>query len=1186
MSRRLSTIILSLSTIIIGVFFFRAHCVSAATINVPQDYSTIQSAIQAAQDGDTVLVAPGNYNETIDFLSKGITLESSGGPAVTIIDAGGKDTAIKILECGPKQCVFSGFTVRNGAGSAANAITTEGSSPLITGNIFGPPAKSAPTNYAIYAANSTASPLDILIEGNIFNESGCIALDYYFSDASQPKIASNLFLNNFCTAIDFLQPGSNFQITNNTMVGNARGIGGYMTGNALVKNNIIAWNNTGLEIVSWESMDVIWQNNLVIGNNLNYSGIPDQTGINGNISVDPMFLDPAGNDYHLSPASPAINAGDTGSIYLPATDLDGNPRTINGTVDIGAYEFNPNKPLVVHTITASAGDGGWITPKGNNKAPDGASKVYVITPNPPYQLASLLVDGVNVVTSPSTSAVTYTFGDVTTDHTIAAGFTSYFDYFGMQAGNAWESRVTDANGNTYFDYENITFDTASSYLLDNETLGGNSIQSWIQVASNSLLLEKQAENGTTVTYSPPLPMMENPLAANASWTATSTATDNGLSITATLTANVSPQQLVSVPTGYFMAWPVAMTLNLSGGGRTESATETTWFAPLIGTVQTTDSNSTTVLTVFWVGAGTVNVPPPIVATVSPPSGPHGTQITVNGYQFGAGQGWSAVFIGSTQCPVVSWSDNQIQCTVPASADSGPVTVVTDTWTSNAGVNYTVIPHSVVTSVYPLSGVRGTQITITGSGFGASQGTSGAFIGNVQCPVVSWSDTQIQCTVPAAAVSGDVTVVTAAATSDGEVYFTVVLTPVVSGVSPSSGLRGSQITITGSGFGASQGTSTLSIGSTPCPVVSWSDTQIQCTVPATAVSGAVTVTTAGGTSNATVNFTVLQPPVVTGVSPSSGVQGSQITITGSGFGASQGTSKVFIGSVQCPVVSWSDTQIKCTVASTAVTGAVTVTTTGGTSNATVKFKVELPPVVSSASPSSGVHGSEITITGSGFGASKGPSKVFIGSVQCPVVHWSDTQIKCTVPPSAVTGAVTVMTAAGTSNATVHFKVLPPVVTGVSPSSGVRGSRITITGVGFGASPGTSKVFIGSIQCPIVSSSDTQIQCTVSALAVTGVVTIRTASGTSNATVHFKVLPPVVTGVSPSSGVRESRITITGSGFGVWQGMSTVFIGSVQCQVVDWSDTQIKCTVPASAVTGAVTVRTTAGTSNATVKFKVK
>ena len=64
------------------------------TIHVPADQSTIQAAINAAKNGDTVLVAPGTYIENINFNGKAITVTSSGGPSVTIIDGRAKASVV------------------------------------------------------------------------------------------------------------------------------------------------------------------------------------------------------------------------------------------------------------------------------------------------------------------------------------------------------------------------------------------------------------------------------------------------------------------------------------------------------------------------------------------------------------------------------------------------------------------------------------------------------------------------------------------------------------------------------------------------------------------------------------------------------------------------------------------------------------------------------------------------------------------------------------------------------------------------------------------------------------------------------------------------------------------------------------------------------------------------------------
>lgn len=114
------------------------------TINVGpnQPYTTIQSGINAAQNGDTVLVAPGTYAENIDFKGKAITVTSSGGAAVTTIDGAQKAPAVIFNKGESRTAVLSGFSIQHGGvlnlpySTNSGGIYLQNSSPTIRNNVL------------------------------------------------------------------------------------------------------------------------------------------------------------------------------------------------------------------------------------------------------------------------------------------------------------------------------------------------------------------------------------------------------------------------------------------------------------------------------------------------------------------------------------------------------------------------------------------------------------------------------------------------------------------------------------------------------------------------------------------------------------------------------------------------------------------------------------------------------------------------------------------------------------------------------------------------------------------------------------------------------------------------------------------------------------------------------------------
>lgn len=102
----------SLPLVVLG-----APAFAQATIYVPGEQPTIQAGIDAAQDGDTVLVAPGTYVETIDFLGKAIAVQSTQGPEVTTIDGAGQGSVVTMVSGESEGTVLRGFTITGGTES-------------------------------------------------------------------------------------------------------------------------------------------------------------------------------------------------------------------------------------------------------------------------------------------------------------------------------------------------------------------------------------------------------------------------------------------------------------------------------------------------------------------------------------------------------------------------------------------------------------------------------------------------------------------------------------------------------------------------------------------------------------------------------------------------------------------------------------------------------------------------------------------------------------------------------------------------------------------------------------------------------------------------------------------------------------------------------------------------------------
>ena len=308
---------------------------AARTRLVPTEFSTIQAAINAAAEADTVLVAPGTYFENINFLGKNIVVAShyilAHNPEHiinTVINGSQPvhpDTAscVMIVSGEDSTAVLEGFTLTGGVGTVwldthlnqnyreAGGILIELASPTIQHNLI---------------INNVA----INNEGVVSAGGGGIRCG-----DGNPKIIANVIMNN-----EGLYGGGivmNFStgvIKNNIICHNTGGedYGGsgvwtYAAGETILENNTIVDNisrRRGGGIQVWDTSirarnNIVWGNQAtqggpqiaVVGSgsiDISFSAIEGGWDGEGNIEQDPLFLSA---DYLLSSNSPAVDAGDS-----------------------------------------------------------------------------------------------------------------------------------------------------------------------------------------------------------------------------------------------------------------------------------------------------------------------------------------------------------------------------------------------------------------------------------------------------------------------------------------------------------------------------------------------------------------------------------------------------------------------------------------------------------------------------------------------------------------------------------------------------------------------------------------------------------------------------------------------------------------------------------------------------------
>ncbi len=229
-----------------------------ATIQVPANYPTIQSAINAANNGDTVLVGPGTYVENINFNGKAITVTSSDGPVTTIVDGNHNGTVVTFNHSETAAAVLSGFTIRNGfqSGGFGGGISISSASPTISSNVI-------TGNHAIYGIGIYVYDGSSTIKNNTIT----------YND--QTGAGSGGF-NGSGITVDGIDPAASPQIVANAITNNSSGggIAIYSNGAPLIQGNLIQGNTSGdgggLSFQGYGSP--IISQNLIVGNTASDNG--------------------------------------------------------------------------------------------------------------------------------------------------------------------------------------------------------------------------------------------------------------------------------------------------------------------------------------------------------------------------------------------------------------------------------------------------------------------------------------------------------------------------------------------------------------------------------------------------------------------------------------------------------------------------------------------------------------------------------------------------------------------------------------------------------------------------------------------------------------------------------------------------------------------------------------------------
>ena len=328
--------------------------------------ATIQKAIDLSEDGDTVLVKPGVYQENLNFRGKAVRVVSEELHQA-IIDGNYITNVVRFVSNEPSGALLSGFIIRNGTSSTGGGLFIDNASPTIQNCRIEDNSAVANGGGIYITGDSSALVISTTVQNNTSGGSGAGIFCYQ----SSPTLSRSVITNNDSDLNGggvYAGGSSNPTLVNMVIYDNLakyNGGGIYVESSSIsIRHCTVSDNQSGQGVALFVDKvtspdQVLVQNSIFWQADAQTFNVIDAddadsiqvTGSNiyvkngsypgsGNIKQDPLFADESTGNYRIENGSPCINTGLDLSQDAITIDHDGYPRPYSNEVDMGAFEWN------------------------------------------------------------------------------------------------------------------------------------------------------------------------------------------------------------------------------------------------------------------------------------------------------------------------------------------------------------------------------------------------------------------------------------------------------------------------------------------------------------------------------------------------------------------------------------------------------------------------------------------------------------------------------------------------------------------------------------------------------------------------------------------------------------------------------------------------------------------------------